>query len=137
MQISELRAAIGRTVTADPSFDGSLTEFSALPIAQQSAISNGMKEYMRAHPTEFTSNQLVFANGANFSTSEAESYGLFNAAGDFVSEVGNQAVSLNDNLNPFSEKNRKWVLGVVAFGALLYFVGPAIIAALKDGKATK
>lgn len=56
----------------------------------------------------------------------APSYSFTEAVSDFVGEVGNQAANLNQDLNPFSEANRRSLYMTVVGGLLLYVLAPAI-----------
>ena len=58
-------------------------------------------------------------------------YTMTEKVGDFFEEVGNQAVSINDSVNPFSEKNRKYILAVATVGILAYFLLPVIVKAFR------
>ena len=110
---------------------GTPAEYSALGDAEKIELTNRMRAYIRDNPAEFAATVVQVANSGTGTIEAPDTYGLADALGDFTGELGNQAVSLNDNLNPFSAKNRGWVLGVVAVGVILYFAGPAIVAALR------
>ena len=110
-------------------FDGSPAAFQSLTGEQQLAFTAAVKEYVRTHPTEFEPAQIAAASLGDVAS--LDTYGVGDALESFAGEIGDQAVSINDNLNPFSAKNRGWVLGAVAVGVLIYFVGPPIIAALR------
>ena len=45
---------------------------------------------------------------------------------DFTDEAINQAVSLNENINPFSESNRGKLFTLVVAGLAVYFLAPVI-----------
>lgn len=90
-----------------------------------------------AQRSDFLPNVVTWAEkrrNGSFYNVPYEEFGITDAAKTFAGEVGNQIVSLNDNLNPFSEKNRKWVLTVVVVGALIYFVGPPLVRAFLESK---
>ena len=85
-------------------------------------------------PNDYAANVVAWANkrrNGSFYGVPYKDYSFTDGVSDFVEEVGNQAVDLNNNLNPFSEKNRKWVLGVAAVGVLAYFLLPVVINALR------
>lgn len=82
--------------------------------------------YIQAHPSDFSTASNTVAN-------EVASSGIIGRAladdsftseiGTFVDEVGKQAVDLNNNLNPFSARNRGYVLAIllVAGGVFVYY----------------
>lgn len=110
-------------------FDGSPAGYEALDPADRIRLTNALADYIRTHPAAFDPVQIAVA--ARVDIAPPETYGAADAFGDFFGEVGAQASDLNQTLNPFSARNRGWVLGVVAVGVILYFAGPAIVAALR------
>lgn len=60
-----------------------------------------------------------------------ENYGVADAVSDFTEEFGNQAVRINESVNPFSEGNRNKLLwiGVAVFAA--YILVPVVVKAFR------
>lgn len=69
----------------------------------------------------------------SFYGKDLETQSLVDAAGIFFDEMGNQAVLINESVNPFSESNRKWVIYLAAAGVLAYFIAPVVIDAIRKG----
>lgn len=119
MTIQELRAQCGKALGFGSwltPFDGSVAAYGELSAEDQAALANAMYAYIRAHPSEFSSQQVKQA-----STMHAAGPDTSSNWGVFVDEVANQA----DALNPFSEQNRAWfaavVIGCVVIGSAAYF----------------
>jgi len=141
MTAQELRKQIGNAMGLGSwlsPWTGTAADYAALSDAQKIELTNRMRAYIREHPAEFAATVVQVASAGSGVIESPSYYGVGDAFADFASGVGEQVVDLNDNLNPFSEKNRGWVLGVVAVGVILYFAGPAIVAALRaPAKAAK
>lgn len=132
MTIPELRAQIGNQLgfgSIFGAFEGSAASYSALSADDQVRLTNAMKAYIRDHPADFTTAQKQVAASPDIGA--IDPYTWADAVGDFTAEVADQAVDLNETLNPFSARNRGYVLAAVAIGLVLYFAGPAIIQALR------
>ena len=129
MTTQEVSALVGRQLGYGSSYGGTVAEFRELTGEQQLALTSAVKAYIREHPADFAATVQTVANLAD--VAPLEQYTALDAAESFVTGVAEEAASINDNLNPFSAKNRGWVLGVVAIGVILYFAGPAIVAALR------
>lgn len=110
---------------------GTAAEFERLSLADRVELTNRMRAYIRENPAEFPAAVVTVAHSGTGATSAPDSYGITAAAADFFGEISDQAADLNQTLNPFSERNRGYVLAAVAVGLVLYFAGPAIIAALR------
>lgn len=110
---------------------GTPAEYSDLDDATKIELTNRMRAYIREHPADFTAAQVSLANSGAGYTEAPDANGLGSDIATFFGEVGNQAADLNQTLNPFSERNRGYVLAAVAVGLVLYFAGPSIIAALR------
>lgn len=137
MTIAELRT---KTI-ADLGFTtwyGSPKLFVDLTGPQQSAVTDRMSEYIVENAESFPAETVARAQkwvssgivGQPYANNSIEAN-----VSDFLDEVGNQTVSLNEALNPFSEKNRGMVLGVVIGGLALYYIGPVLIEAFLTAKA--
>jgi hypothetical protein len=96
MTITELRIKIGREVTGDQSFDGSIAAYSALDADQQITLTNRMKAYIRANPKEFSEVQVTAANKPDISLTGKYTAG--DAISDFSGEVGNQALEAGKSI---------------------------------------
>lgn len=121
------------------SFLGDPKTYSDLSASEQIKVTNDMDSYIVANPGEFTADQVAKASkvtsaGGITATSD---YTLADAAGDFGNEVANQAVAINNDLNPFSEQNRKTVFFLVLSGLFVYFVGPILIKTFVESKGAK
>jgi hypothetical protein len=81
-----------------------------------------------------TQNWAISRRSGGFYATPLASQSFVDAAGIFVGEMGNQAVDLNAKLNPFSERNRGWVLGAAVAGLAVYFLAPLALAALRNTK---
>jgi|GEM_PF-4241649 len=134
MTAQELRKQIGDAMGLGSLFSqwtGTASDYASLSDSQKIELTNRMRAYIRSHPGEFSAAAVQVANAGSGVIEAPSDYGIGDALADFTGELGNQASAINDNLNPFSGKNRGWVLGVVAVGVILYFAGPAIVAALR------
>lgn len=98
---------------------------------QRTEYNKALASYIAGNPSLFSAQDLVTAKDV-----QNTDYGILQDTTpkfeDFISEVGNQVVSLNNDLNPFSEKNRKYVLISIGIGLFVYFVGPVLIEAFKQ-----
>jgi len=96
MTITQLRAQVGQSITGDPSFDGSIPAYAALSPNQQIDITNGMKAYIRAHPSEFGTVQNQVANTPDIQ--HTEDYTVGQQISDFTDEFGNQAMRVGESI---------------------------------------
>lgn len=95
-----------------------------------SALADATARYVVAHLSMFDASQELAARrhlnsgmvGVQYEDTSAGA-----AIGEFFTEVGNQASDLNSNVNPFSDRNRRFVLWAVAVGVGLYFILPRIL----------
>lgn len=108
---------------------GALKSPSSLSNEELQTVTTGVASYILAHPDDFAPASVAIAKGrVDFSKSPGYALAdnsLAANAGVFVDEVGNQAASLNQSINPFSEQNRKYLLAVVLLAAALWY-GPAV-----------
>lgn len=139
MTIQELRAKIGTELGYGgwfSSFGGTAAEYEALSADEKITLTNAMREYIRANPTEFTSTQVTVASsGGGVDIPLTDSYTVGDAASDFLTAAADEAVSINESVNPFSATNRKWVLAAVVAGAAIYFLAPRALELWKAYKA--
>ncbi|HQF38258.1 MAG TPA: hypothetical protein PK322_03985 [Opitutaceae bacterium] len=112
---------------------GTPAEYSALDAATQIELTNRMRAYIREHPADFAPAVVAVASSGAGYTEAPDANGLGSDLATFFGEVGAQAADLNQTLNPFSERNRGYVLAAVAVGLVLYFAGPQIVAAIRKG----
>lgn len=113
---------------------GATKDYRDLEPAQQSLVTDAMSAYVATHPLEFASGTVTAAQRWNASGIVGQPYAdtsFSAAASQFVDEAGKQASSLEENLNPFSEQNRKWVLVVLALAGVVYFFRPQLRAAAR------
>lgn len=87
-----------------------------------------LAKYIQDHPSSFSQSQNVTAakvSGTAYSPLQDTSFDFK----EFVSEIGNQAAEINNDLNPFSEQNRR----------MLYFlvIGLAVIVVLANSGAAE
>lgn len=110
--------------------------YADLSADQQIAVTNAMEAYIAANPSEFTDAQAALSTQSQAAGGIASTttYGLSDQANDFFGEVGNQITSLNNNLNPFSEQNRKYFYYIILFAAAVWFLGPKIAEIIKKSK---
>jgi hypothetical protein len=104
-------------------FDGSAAAYSALSPS------------IRANPSEF--DPAAVATSSRWRGGPLDEYTTGEKISDFFGEVGNQAASINNAVNPFSEGNRKWFLAVAVIGVAAYFLAPVIIRAIQEKGAVK
>ena len=128
-QITSLRATLGQSLGYGSGFDGSPLAYSQLSADQQLALVNRLKAYILAAPDQFNATQLALAGRPPLELTT--DYTVGEQVADFFGEMGNQAVDLNANINPFSERNRGWVLGAAVAGLAVYFLAPLALAALR------
>jgi len=101
---------------------------------QQIAYNKALAAIVAKYPDRFPATSVDTAKKVLVKQYEPlDSYSLAEAAKDFAKEVGNQAVDINDRLNPFSVPNRaatgstlKWLVIAVAVGAFAVYFGPAL-----------
>lgn len=62
MTIPQVRAIVGQQIGLSASFDGSMTAYGNLTPAQQIALTKGVFDYIRAHPSDFTEAQVQTVN---------------------------------------------------------------------------
>ena len=132
-QITALRRAVGESIGLGSwlsPYDGTAAATAALSDADRLALHRELLVWASANPGQFSDIQLAALRKLAAWT-PADPYTLADAAADFVGEIGTQASDLNETLNPFSARNRGYVLAAVAVGLVLYFAGPSIIAALR------
>lgn len=149
MTISDLRTKI----IADQGYTsifGTPKVYADLDAKEQVAVTNAMEAFIVSNPDQFTSDQVATAakaqqgGGIDIPTD----YTVTDATSDFVNEAANQAVDLNNKLNPFSEANRagtaatvkgyaSTLVYVAIAGAVVYFVGPVLIGSFLKNKAAK
>jgi hypothetical protein len=134
MTITALRAQEGKRITGDASFDGTPTAYANATADQRIQITNAMKAYIRANPSEFDASQVQVANTADITLSE--NYTAGQMVSDFTEEMGNQAVELNNAVNPFSEANRKWILWAAVLIAAAYLILPQLMRARAESKVS-
>lgn len=142
MTATELSSRIGAEMGLGSWFapwTGTPAEFERLSLGNRIELTNRMRAYVREHPSEFPAAVVAVARSGSGTISAPDSYTAADALGDFFGEMGAQAADINAKVNPFSAENRGLVLGAVALGLLLYFVGPRLIeaAAATKGKAAK
>lgn len=77
-------------------------------------------------PQSFTESTLAIASRVNGQTYRHLDAASFDWS-DFGSAIAAEGASINNAVNPFSEKNRKWILGVAVAGAAVYFLAPRLI----------
>lgn len=119
MTIPELRVIVGRQMGLPLAFDGTRTAYGNLTAAQQVTLTQGMLDYIRNNPGQFTSAQVETANvegpriaGATIEDTSFD-WGMF---GD---EVANNALELADK---FAGLGRGAADTVAAVGKILPFL---------------
>jgi len=103
---------------------------------QQIAYNKALAAIIAKYPNRFPANSVDTAKKVMEKQYEPlESYSLGEAAKDFAKEVGNQAIDINDRLNPFSVPNRaatgsslKWLVIALAVGSFAVYFGPALFS---------
>ncbi len=112
---------------------GSPKAYIDLTPQEQVNVTNAMNQYVVQNPSQFTDAQVGIATNwvQNQVTAPLADTSLTAEVSDFFDEVGNQASSLNQNLNPFSEQNRKYILWIVVAGAAIWYLTPHIINSLR------
>lgn len=112
----------------------SYNQISDLSAAQKETLYDRMADIVAATPMEYDDATRAWANtrraGVWYHTPLA-SQSIGDAVGVFAEEFANQAAEINDAMNPFSERNRKVVFGLMVLGAAVYFLAPVVIAALE------
>lgn len=96
--------------------------------------------YIAANPSLFGENWIEWSKkrmGGSFYNVPLENYSLGDAVQTFTEEFANQAVQINDALNPFSEANRKIVFWLAVLGVGAYFLAPVIVQAIAASKNAK
>jgi len=104
-----------------------------LTAQQQIDVTNGMMKFISQNPSQFTDAQVTQANtylGTGIQNVPLADTSFSSDVLTFGSAVADQAVSLNNAINPFSEQNRKWVLLVVVLGVGLWVLGPRLIESI-------
>jgi hypothetical protein len=129
MTITEVRKIVGAQLGLS-GYDGSAAATGSLSDADKLAIYNGTAAYVLAHQADFTLSQVSLATSylTRGGNGGVETYGVTDAASDFVLEMANQA----EEINPLSERNRgslSWYLMLLGFVAVaLYFAGRSGLA---------
>lgn len=128
-------ATITRQITASLGYPD--TGYASLSAQQQADVTNAVARYIVSRPDEFTPAQVANAQRVidKGGAQGPIEYTFGQAAKDFAGEALNQAVSINEAVNPFSESNRGSLLTritiVAAVAAVLYFAGPKLIEAAR------
>ena len=108
-------------------FTGNSADFLALAPADQIKLTNAMRDYILAHPGDFTQAQVTMAATVSNVAAPVD-YTIGDMARDFTGEVVNQA----ESLNPLSEQNRGKLAAVLvglAALAIVAYVLPRALAA--------
>lgn len=111
--------------------------YSDLSAQDQVNVTNAMMQYIVDHSELFDPANVDQAQkyiNSGIQNVPLKDTSVSATLSDFGSAIADQAVSLNNNLNPFSEQNRKLTYFLVVGGVLLYFVGPLILDAIKEAK---
>jgi len=118
----------------------SFTVPSELSAANRELLYDEEARFIQANPGLFNDNQKDWAKkrlgGAWFGV-PLEGYSIGDAVQDFSSEFANQAIKINDSLNPFSENNRRIIFWFAVIGGAAYFLAPVIIQAIAASKNAK
>ena len=106
----------------------SFTYPSELSPAERETLYDRMADMANASPKDYEAIVVQWAEkrrASPFYMQPIVTYSVGDAVADFAGEIGNQAVTINDAVNPFSEANRGKVLVVLAVALV---VGVAIYA---------
>jgi len=99
---------------------------------QRTNYNKALAAYIAANPSLFSEMDLITAKDVqNTDYGFVSDYSYSDAFADFKSELGNQVVSINNTVNPFSEENRSKLFIALAAGLIIYFVAPVIIEAFR------
>lgn len=129
MTLTEARKIIGGQLGL-AGYDGTAAATGSLSDADKLAVYNATAAYVLANQSAFTLAQVSLASSylARGGNGGVETYGVGDAAGDFIDEMANQA----EEINPLSERNRgslSWYLMLLGFVAVaLYFAGRSGLA---------
>jgi hypothetical protein len=100
---------------------------------QRVSYDKALAAYISAHPDAFGSQDLAIAADV-----EQKDYGQLSdpdfSFADFGNAVVDEAVAINSDINPFSEKNRKILFWLTVAGVAVYFLAPTAVKLIEAGK---
>jgi hypothetical protein len=88
-----------------------------------------MARVIHANQGQFSEGEVAYAKkrmASGWYENPIKEYTLTQKISDFGEEVVNQAVSINENINPFSQSNRGKLFTLVVAGLAVYFLAPVI-----------
>lgn len=107
---------------------------SAWTFEQRVAYEKALAEFIAAHPAAFDAQDMATARDVS-----QKDYGALSSPdfsfGDFGGALLDQGAAINDDLNPFSEKNRRVLYWAVFAGVALWALGPVVINLVKQARA--
>ncbi len=135
MNIAELQQIAGQRLGLKK-----FTVPAELSMADRELLYDEQARFIQANPKLFGENWIDWGKkrmaSAWFET-PLESYSLGDAVQTFTEEFANQAIDLNNTLNPFSERNRKLTFWLLVGGAAIYFLAPVIVQTVAASKNAK
>ena len=133
-ELTALRAVLGQSLGLGSWMipcDGSPAATAALSDADRRRLYAAIVAWSEGNPGRLSPIQVSAAR--NLAAMESvQPYTAGDAAAEFFAELGDQAASINENVNPFSATNRAWILGAVVAVAAVYFLAPVVIQALQS-----
>lgn len=135
MTISEVYQIVGKQKGLD-----SFVYPSELDADEREQLYDGTADYIITNGSGFTLSQIEWAKKRRASSlynTPIEEYSVGDAVSDFGNEFANQAVQINEAVNPFSESNRGKILWLAVAGVAIYFLAPVIIKAIAENKAAQ
>lgn len=92
--------------------------------------------YITENPQAFTAGELQVAKDIAHRPLDAlDDTSFVGNLSLFGDELLNQAAAINQDINPFSEKNRRVMYWLVVAGLAIYVLGPTVVGLVKQAKA--
>ena len=134
MLTAENYAANRRTAAANVRAELSLTDLppSDWSYSQRIEYNKRLAAVIAANPASFSEQDnrtAEIVTGKTYSPLSENS--ALDDLETFADAIGDEAASINEAVNPFSSGNRKLILFVVVGAALVYFLGPRLMASRK------
>ncbi len=122
MTIDDLRTQTITDLGYTSFWTGAPKAYVDLSAQEQINVTNAMEKYIAAHPSDFSQTQVDISTQTQAAggITDIQDYTYTQAAQDFGDEVANQAVAINQAVNPFANKTLLYALLVA--GAIVIFI---------------